>query len=629
MDRPISRRDFFDGVTMVAATTALGSLAGRGAPSTPLEGPGRTRSAAHPAAAQGLRGNTPDALAVPHALRDGRFWERAGEPEPTGERYDLVVVGAGVSGVTAAYAWTRRHPRARVLVLDNHDDIGGQARRNEFHPAGRAGPLVSHGGSGGLYAPSEWSRDGRELLADLGVEVSGAGGAGGADPALYPGLGMHEAVFCDRESFGADRLVRLAPGRATADWVAELPVAARAREELALLYDHPPDWFPGLSGEEKKRRLAALTYTRFLREVCGAHPDVVRFCQTMPSATWAHGADALGALDAWLLAGRFTYPGFAGLGLDASHPSPLASTRAARGRAADAHPFPEGNQALVRMMVARMVPGFAGAASAGEITTTRLDRGALDRAGNRVRVRLSSPVVLVRADGTVGYFDGARVRTVRGGAVVMACGHTMIPYLVQDLPAEQKDAMRQAVRMPLVHATVQLRDWRAWHAAGVHRVRFTGAYWASAELAVPVSTGSYRCPREPGEPVTAHLVHAPAPPGVSPRDAAAAGRRALAATPYSALEYGVRQQLARLLGPWGFDPARDVEGLTVNRWGHGHAREYTRPWDAFHPAGPLPSDTARRRFGRVAMAGADAVPGGDVDAAVTAACQAVRDLEDA
>ncbi|WP_344056352.1 NAD(P)-binding protein, partial [Sphaerisporangium rubeum] len=585
----------------------------------------------HPARAQGLRGDFPDAVAVPHALRDGRFWRHAGTPEATGEHYDLVVVGAGISGVTAAYTWTRRHPGARVLVLENHDDIGGQARRNEFHPAGRAGPLVAHGGSGALYGPQAWSPEGRELLDDLGV-VPGRG----CDTGLYARLGMHEAVFCDRETFGADRLV-VPRSRPAAEWVAELPVAERARQDLVMLFDDPPDWFPGLPDDHKKRLLAGLTYQGFLRDVCRAHPDVVRFCQTMPSATWAYGADALGALDAWALSGPFAYPGFAGLRLTPER-SPYNSPRVAAGRAAgqaDAYCFPEGNQALVRMMTARMVPGYAADASAEHVTTTAFDNAALDRPGNRVRVRLSSPVVLVRNDGppesargaTVGYFDGARVRTVRADGVIMACWHGVIPYVVDELPAEQKEAMRRAVRLPVVHATAQLRHWRAWRDAGVHRVRFTGAYWVSAELAPPVSTGGYRCPAGPDEPVTAHLVHTPATPGTAPGDAAAAGRRALAGTPYAALEFGVREQLGRLLGPWGFDPARDIEGLTVNRWGHGHWCAYTRPWDAFHPGGPTPAHTARRRFGRVAMAGSDAVPGGDADAAVSAACRAVRDLE--
>lgn len=626
MDQDISRRDFFDGVAAVAACAALGSFTRHSAAGRPGGSPA--------VRAQGLQGDTPEAIGVAHALRDGRFWARAGAPEPTGESYDLVVVGAGISGVTAAYTWVRRNPGTRVLILDNHDDVGGHARRNEFHPAGRDGPLIGHGGSRSLYAPSVWSADGRDLLAALGVDAGDR-----LDPGLYPGLRMYDGVFCDRETFARDRLVALRPERTTAEWVAELPIAAQAKKDLVMLYDDPPDWFPGLPDERKKERLAGLTYAGFLRDVCRVHPDAVKFCQTMPNATWAYGSDALGAIDAWAGADRFTYPGFAGLKLDGSKPSAYNSPRVTRNWAADdaeVYCFPEGNQALVRMMVGRMVPGFAGTTSMEEITTTTFDYGSLDRPGNRVRLRLSSTVVLVRNDeppgtatsATVGYFDGHRVRTVRAGAVIMACWNMAIPHLVEDLPAEQKEAMRQAVKMPLVCATAQLRGWRAFRDAGIWRARFTGAYWVTAELAPPVSIGSYRCPSGPDEPINVHLVHTPAARGMAPRDAAVAGRRALSGTPYGALEYGVREQLARLLGPWGFDPARDIEGLTVNRWGHGHAPEYARPWDAFYPDGPFPADTARRRFGRIAIANSDSVPGADADAAVSAAYRAVRDLED-
>ncbi len=60
--------------------------------------------------------------------------------------------------------------------------------------------------------------------------------------------------------------------------------------------------------------------------------------------------------------------------------------------------------------------------------------------------------------------------------------------------------------------------------------------------------------------------------------------------------------LQRALGPHGFDAARDIDGITCNRWSHGYALEYMRPWDQFWPDGPLPVETARKPWGRVAIA---------------------------
>ncbi|MFC7646083.1 NAD(P)-binding protein [Streptosporangium lutulentum] len=400
-----------------------------------------------PSTLTGLRGDTPAALGVPHALRDHRFWPHADAPEPTGECYDLVVVGAGISGVSAAHKWLERDPEARILILDNHDDVGGHAQSNVFRPAGGKGPLFGSGGSASISTPSAWTSEGRELLGGLGVRLQRFEGHAAQD--LYPNLGMHAGVFCDRETFPTEKLVVLAPGTKAPGWIAELPVAEQAGKDLLMLYGNPPDWFPGLSAEEKQRRLATLTYADFLKDVCGVHPDVLRYVATMPNARWGYGSDAFGAIDAWGSADDHDYPGFQGLGLDRSQPSRYNSPTMIKNWEAndpDVYHFPEGNQALVRMMIGRMIPGFATATGMEEITTAGFDRGRLDRPGNRVRVRLSSPVVSAANEGdlhtataaTVGYFDGNRVRTVQAGNVIMACWNGLIPYLVDRLPPSRR-----------------------------------------------------------------------------------------------------------------------------------------------------------------------------------------------
>jgi spermidine dehydrogenase len=510
MNRPISRRDFFDGIAVGAlgSTVVLGT-AGK------AEAPQGTGFAAEPSV---WRGDTAQALSVPHALRDGRFWKLAGPPEPTGETYDLVVVGGGTSGRSAAREWLRRDPGARVLVLDNHDEIGGRARRAAF----RAGPP--------------------------------------------------DSVMCDEETFGTDTLVRM-----TSDWVARLPIAWRARRDLRMLHDSPPDWFPGLDARAKQERLAELTYSRFLLEVCGVHPDAERFCRTMSSGEWAYDTRAFGAIDAWAVG----YPGFGGLGLDRAEPSRFNSPSVRR-TWSDAAPPAED--------------------------------------GPAIPVRLGSPVVSVR-DGaesaTVGYFDGDRVMTVEAGAVILACWSAVIPHLVPDLPAAQRQALSQAVRVPVLHATVRLRDGDVSRRAGVRRVRWTGAYWCLTSFEPPG-------PDAQGDEV--RLLATPCRSELGPESGSVAGRRELAGTPYGRLEHTVRDQLARLLGPVGFDPARDVEELTIDRWGHANTPEYCRPWHAFYPDGPFPADVARRRFGRIAIAGSDAVPGARDDAAGAAAALAVAEL---
>lgn len=641
MSRPISRRDFFDGVAMAAGAAALGSLASCG---RDVAAPGRIgtdglevpQEVKFPPGMTGLQGNTPGALSVPHALRDDRFWQYAGAARPTGESYDLVVVGGGISGVSAAFEWLRNDPSARVLILDNHDEIGGHARRNEFAPKGRMGPLIGYGGSQSIEAPSVWTAEGKALLDRLGVELEKFKTY--FDRKLYSDLDMTDSVMCDRESFTAERLVKLTPWLTPEQLAAQLPIAEQAKKDLVRLYRQPPDYLRGLSHEQKEERLAALTYSRYLLEVAKVHPDVERFCRTMSSDEWAYDTTSFGAIDAWGSAGGWDYPGFHGLGLDSGKPSRFNSPTMIKQWGADdpyVYHFPEGNQALVRMMVGRMIPGFADATEMDEITTAAFDYSALDLSGNQVRFRLSSPVVSVANDGgadtatsaTVGYFDGNSIRTVRAGAVIMACWNMMIPYLVPELPAEQREALRQAVKMPLLYAMVQLRDWTAWQRVGVHHTRWTGAYWCVSELDYPVSMPGYACPRDPSEPIGVHMIATPAQSGMAPSHGAVAGRHVLIKTPFSFMEYTIRDQLTRLLGAGGFDPERDIEAITVNRWGHGYAPEYCRPWNAFYPDGPLPAETARRRFGRIAIANSDSVPAAYADAAITAAHRAVSELQ--
>ncbi|MFD0468529.1 hypothetical protein ACFQ0B_09645 [Nonomuraea thailandensis] len=257
MDVPITRRDFFDGI-------AVSCVAGSAAPKAP--------NPPHPFT---VSGDTSEALSVAHALRDGRFWAHAGPPVPTGEHHDLVVVGGGRGGRSAAAEWLRRHPRAGVLVLDTHEALG------------------DHAALGDNAAPDDHAALGdRELLA---------------------GRAAFDAVMCDAETFGADTLVATdSPG-----WIDRLPIAWQARRDLRALHEDPPDWFPGVPAEGKQERLAGLTYAEFLREVCGAHPDAERFCRTMSCPDWGYDTRAFGAIDAW----GTGYPGFAGLGLSREQPS--------------------------------------------------------------------------------------------------------------------------------------------------------------------------------------------------------------------------------------------------------------------------------------------------------------------
>jgi spermidine dehydrogenase len=301
--------------------------------------------------------------------------------------------------------------------------------------------------------------------------------------------------------------------------------------------------------------------------------------------------------------------------------------------------FPDGNATVARLLVRRLIPGVfrhpERSEGAEAVVTARADYSRLDRPGSDVRLRLRSPVVQVRHDGapdaatsaTVTYATGREVRTVRAGAVVMACWHTSIPYLCPDLPAAQREALAFAVKVPMVYTNVFIRNWRAFQRLGVSRVTAPGFWHPNLTLDFPVSVGSYTHTRSPDEPVVLHLSKAACKPGLPVREQHREGRIELLRTPFEAIERDIRDQLTRILGPGGFDAGRDILGITVNRWPHGYAYQYNSLFDDFWFEGrETPCEVARRPFGRIAIANADAGAYSYTDAAIDHAHRAVQEL---
>jgi spermidine dehydrogenase len=617
MGRPITRRDFLDGVAI-----GVGALAVGGAGEALAKGP-------YPPARQGMRGYTTAAMRVPHALRDGTFWDHAGKPKDTGERYDLVVVGGGISGLAAARFYQREFGHdARILILDALDDFGGHARRNEFRAGRRT--IVGYGGSQSLESPSTFSAPAKRLLEDIDIEVKRFEKYFDAD--FNTRHGLRRALFFDKESWGRDHFVAYGGDAKYADILKDAPMAAEAKADLAKIYDAPEDWMAGMTDAQKKDRLAAITYLQYLTDYVKAHPDAIKFLQTTPNGNWGYGADAVGALDA-----SIEFVGFDGLKLDWDKPDPrIAPTGQKLWTSEDdyIYHFPEGNGGVARSLVRKLIPHALPGHGMASIPTSRLHYDRLDRSSNRVRIRLSAPAVRVRHLGNPGharrvevaYVHGDRVHSVSARHVVLACNNQMIPFLTDELSPAQVAALRYAGKLSLMYANVQVRDWKAFDKLKISNIRYPTGYWGSAGLDFPVSMGKYHFPDKPAQSALLHLAKSMCKPGLEPRAQGNAGRAELLRTSFTDMERHIRDQLARALGPGGFDPARDIKGITVNRWAHAYAYEYGLPWDTFWPDGALPSHAARRRWGRVAIANSDSAPRAYVDSAIDMAYRAVRDL---
>jgi spermidine dehydrogenase len=647
MGRAITRRDFLNGVAIGAAgLVATPWLAGLDAQTAARFA--QDAAGYYPPALTGMRGTHDGSYEISHALRDPRFWTTAGHAMETGESYDLVVVGGGISGLAAAYFYRARvAPTARILILDNHDDFGGHAKRNEFRPGGTL--WIANGGTAGISSPFPYSKEALGLMQAIGIEpvkLAAAANAA-ADRSVFQGL--QNGYFFDKETFGADRLVVGSPGggrgrpstgsgRAGAeltweDFLAKTPLSPQAQKDIARLETARVDYMPGLSPAEKKDRLSRISYKDFLLNVVKVSPEVIPFYQSRTHGLYGIGIDAVGALECW----AYRYPGFEGLDLD-----PMANGRMSFTAKGDATPkppynfhFPDGNASVARLLVRALVPDVLPGSTAEDSVLAKVDYSKLDRDATRVRIRLSSTAVRVKHAGPpsaardveVVYSREKKLYSVRGKGVVLAGWNMMIPFLCPDLPDTQKDALKYGVKVPLVYTSVALRNWTSFRALGINGVSAPGMYHTGARLEVPTVIGGYNpTPKSPADPILVRMTRTPCKPGLPSRDQHRAGHAELLTTPFATFELKIRDQLARILGGGGFDPARDIDAITVNRWPHGYAYEYNPLWDPDWPEGQAPCEIGRKPFGRIAIANSDAAAAAYTDQAIDQAYRAVAEL---
>jgi spermidine dehydrogenase len=624
MNRAITRRDFLNGISVALSGAAVYPWFDGLAPAFQPAAPG----ADYPPALTGMRGSHAGSFEVAHGLRAGNAWEA--DAAAARETYDLIVVGGGISGLAAAYFYRQMAPGASVLILDNHDDFGGHAKRNEFTHGGRT--LIGYGGTQSIDTPSRFSQESMNLLKELGIDLDKFYTA--FDQNLYGSLGLGPGVFFNKEAWGADRLVRGGSpqeGLDTRWWrsfAAQAPFEPAAREDFIRLYEAEVDYLPGLSAEEKRAKLRRMSYRDFLRDLVKVHPQVIAYFQQRPHTLYGVGIEAVAATSQ--IAGG---AGFRGMGLAARA---AAASAPARPREPYIFHFPDGNASIARLLVRRMIPNVASGDTMEDVVTSRFKYGSLDEPGAPVRIRLNSTAVRVKHLGDpaaareveVTYVKGGKAHRVKGRGCVLACYHSVIPHLAPELPGPQRDALSFGVKVPLVYTNVLIRNWTSFQKLAVTNIYGPSSYFAQVTLDFPVSLGTYRCPRTPEEPMLLHVVRTPCKPGVANRrEQHRAGRAELLQTSFETFERQLRDQLGRSLSAGGFDPARDIEAITVNRWPHGYADEGDALNDPDYASdAERPWVIARQRFGRITIANSDAARRAYTDAAIDQGHRAAREL---
>ncbi len=631
MATQITRRDLLNGMAISAVGAMLPAYAGE--PKVRLDSSMRPGgpSTYYPPTLTGMRGSHAGSFEVAHALA----WEgqKPDAYESLDEHYDLVVVGAGMSGLAAAWYYLKKAgPEARVLVLDNHDDFGGHAKRNEFHHKDRM--ILSLGGAQNLDNPSNYGDIAGSLLIDLGIDEAAIAKMAANTPDDYVlggklggDVGLTVPDGDEHLTIGGHWL-KFFHGRGDYQaGVRDLPIPEEQKDKLVAFFGGEKDFLDDLSLTKKWDYVNNTSYNQFLVDRVGLSVDTIPILNAHllilngPSG-WNH------TVLEGILAGS---PGLRAMGWLADFVDSIGAMLLDE-LAGDIRMFPDGNASVARLLVQKMIPDVAPNMKGFEdVAIARFNYGALDQADQSTRIRLNSTVVGVREVDDyvqIDYVQQGKPLRITANHCVLACYNNLIPALCPEMSDAQKSGLGYGVRIPFVYANILLENGRAFSELGVQITQcpYDPFQWVSA--APTVTSGGYEPPRGPDDPMVVFMMASPTPADGTEgttRDLLRLGRHKIYASTFDDYEQQIREQLQKMLGKYGFNHEEDIKAITVNRIPHGYAYWYQGLDDPEWEEGQAPHEIGRQQFGRISIANTDSEVTPLMNAAFDAAHRAVEE----
>ena len=626
MKKNVTRRDFFNGVIIGTGVNVLSPLNLFGQSDLLTHELGESFSN-YPPMLNGMRGSHQGSFEVAHALA----WagQKPSSYKQHDQEYDLVIVGAGISGLATAWFYQQKMGQdARILLLDNHDDFGGHAKRNEFNHDGRL--LLGIGGSVNLENPRDYSEEAKGLLQDLGIDLDAMknneidsfeslSSINGQSALALPGPNGHVTVKANR--------ISLNQGEGDIETaIKALPISGIEQDKLIEFLSGGRDYLDDLSLRESYRYVQSVSYEDFLSDRVGLDAETSSIFYALIKILWGVDGKNISIMDA-IAAGA---PGMQGMGRLAKFLQKILLRTMSGGESLY---FPDGNASVPRLLVKKLIPAVTlGDADFTNISTSHFNYNVLDRNEQSVRLRLNSTVVGVRQTDDdrveIDYVKEGKAYRVMGKSSVLACYNSMIPHLCPELPESQKDGLRYAEKIPLVWANIHLEDGIAFSELGVNRIDCPKDPFVVVTTPPYTSTAGYQPPKKPSDSMVIFMMTVPevkATGKETAREIYKAGRHVVYATSFATYEQQIRDQLQALLGPHGFNHETDIRAITVNRWPHGYAYEYLTLYDPEWEEGKAPHEIGRAQFGKISIANSDSEAYAYVNAAIDSAWRAVEE----